>query len=116
MTIDKTSEQFNARFTELDLTEKNNFKLFHFVNYCLYYILEDAKSEQLDKLIFIADSNILILNKNNLLLGSIEFLTEIIKNWDVSYPEPGFTKKDDTSHDRNKDRAAGIYFNKVKGI
>ena len=39
MTIDKTSDQFFTYFKELDLTEENNFKLFHFVNYCLYYIL-----------------------------------------------------------------------------
>ena len=115
MTIDKEPEQFDVRFADLDLTDKNNFKIFHFVNYCLYYILEDAKSEQLDKLIFIADTNVLTLNKNDLLLMSIDSLNEIIKSWDVAYPEPGFTKKDNTSHDRNKDRAPGIYYNKTKG-
>jgi hypothetical protein len=115
MTIDKSAEQFNIRFANIDLTEENNFKLFHFVNYCLYYILEDAKSEQLDKLIFIADTNVLTLNKNDLSNMSINTLTKIIKSWEVAYPEPGFTKKDNTSHDRNKDRAPGIYFNKTKG-
>jgi hypothetical protein len=109
MTIDKEPEQFDTRFAELDLTDKNNFKVFHFVNYCLYYILEDAKSETLDKLIFIADTNVLILNKNDLLNMSFESLNDIIKSWEVAYPEPGFTKKDNISHDRNKDRAPGIF-------
>ena len=115
MTIDKEPQQFNIRFADIDLTEENNFKLFHFVNYCLYYILEDAKSEHLDKLIFIADTNVLTLNKNDLSNMSINALTKIIKSWEVAYPEPGFTKKDNTSNDRNKDRAPGIYFNKTKG-
>ena len=39
MTIDKEPEQFDIRFADLDLTDKNNFKVFHFVNYCLYKIL-----------------------------------------------------------------------------
>lgn len=103
------NKQFQLRFSELDLTDKNNFKLFHFVNYCLYYILEDAKSESLDKLIFVSNKENLILSKNDLLNLSKEELSIKIKNWEVSYPTPGFTKKDNTSHDRNKDRAPGIY-------
>lgn len=109
MTINKEPQQFDVRFADLDLTDKNNFKVFHFVNYCLYYILEDAKSETLDKLIFIADTNVLTLNKNDLLNMSFESLNDIIKSWEVAYPEPGFTKKDNISHDRNKDRAPGIF-------
>lgn len=109
MTIDKEPQQFDIRFADLDLTDKNNFKLFHFVNYCLYYILEDAKSESLDKLIFVSNKENLILSKNDLLNLSKEELFIKIKNWEVSYPTPGFTKKDNTSHDRNKDRAPGIY-------
>lgn len=96
------------RFNEIDLTNENNFKLFHFVNYCLYYILEDAKNENLDKLIFISNDDILVVNTKMLLNNSTESFNNILSGWNIDFPNPGFTKTN-ISHDRNKNRAPGIY-------
>lgn len=110
------NQEFKPRFLDLDLSEKENFKLFHFVNYCLYYILIDAKSENLNKLIFISENNALVLNINILLNYDKKQVLTLINDWEVSYPKAGFTKTDKTSHDRNKDRAPGIYFKKENNI
>lgn len=96
------------KFNEIDLTNENNFKLFHFVNYCLYYILEDAKNENLDKLIFISNNDILVVNTEMLLNNSAESLNNILLGWNIDFPNPGFTKTN-ISHDRNKNRAPGIF-------
>lgn len=98
------------KFITMDLSNEDNFKIFHIVNYCLYYILFDAASENISKLIFIGNKDILILTRDLLLNGSLEQLIEILKDWDIAYPTSGLTKKDAQSHDRNKDKAPGIYF------
>lgn len=102
--------EFETRFNNLDLTDDKNFKCFHFINYCLYYILVDAKLENLDKLIFISDENSLVLNKEFLLTCELDEFTNLVMDWEISYPESGFTKETNESHDRNKNRAPGIYF------
>ena len=89
-----------------------NFKVFHFVNYCLYYMLEDAKSENLDKLIFISETNVLILKKDFLLTCKLEEIMQVLTNWEIAFPDSGLTKDKNESHDRNKNRAPGIYFKK----
>jgi hypothetical protein len=111
ITINHYEGKYNCRFTELDLSDKNNFKIFHFVNYCLYYMYVDAKSENLDKLLFISNKEALILSKNFLENCTIDEIKPIIKNWEIFYPESGFDSKK-TSHDRNKNRAPGIYYKK----
>ena len=104
------NKSFKPRFLELDLTDNKNFKLFHFVNYCLYYMLEDAKSENLDKLIFMSNNKSLVLSKKMLETYTKDKLNKLIENVEIAYPENGFTKSKYESHDRNKNRAPGIYF------
>lgn len=104
--------EFKPRFSDIDLTNKKNFKVFHFVNYCLYYMLEDAKSENLDKLIFISETNVLILKKDFLLTCKLEEIMQVLTNWEIAFPDSGLTKDKNESHDRNKNRAPGIYFKK----
>lgn len=97
------------RFTDMDLSNEDNFKIFNMVNYCLYYILFDASSENISKLIFIGNNDILILDKQLLLHGDLHLLQNILIDWEVAYPTSGLTKRDAMSHDRNKDKAPGIY-------
>lgn len=108
------NKTFKPRFIEEDLTNDKIFKLFHLVNYCLYYIKEDAKSENLDKLIFMSNSKVSVLTKKMLETLSKDELIKLIEDIEIAYPEDGFTKSDQTSHDRNKNRAPGIYFKENK--
>jgi len=110
-TLTINNKEFKSiRFNNLDLTNKENFKIFHFMNFCLYYILEDAKHENLDQLIFSSNMYLLILSKTFLLTASKEEFLQKISNWEIAYPDSGFTKEKNESHDRNKNRAPGIYF------
>ena len=78
------------KFINLDLSNEDTFKIFHIVNYCLYYIQVDAASENIDKLIFIANNELLILSKELLLNGTLDELKIILNHWHIAYPTSRF--------------------------
>jgi hypothetical protein len=52
----------------------------------------------------------LVLSKKMLETYTKDKLNKLIENVEIAYPENGFTKSKYESHDRNKNRAPGIYF------
>lgn len=103
----------NIRFFSEDLTDKENYKVFSIINYCLYYINVDAEDENLNELLFIGNSKILKLTKEFLTNCTFSAAKSVLKDWNISYPESEFTEKNKISHDRNKNRAPGVYQNRL---
>jgi hypothetical protein len=99
----------NIKFFAEDLTDKENYKVFSIINYCLYYINVDAEDENLNELLFIGNSKILKLTKEFLTNCTFSTAKSVLKDWNISYPESEFTEKNKISHDRNKNRAPGVY-------
>jgi hypothetical protein len=69
----------------------------------------DAEDENLNELLFIGNSKILKLTKEFLTNCTFSTAKSVLKDWNISYPESEFTEKNKISHDRNKNRAPGVY-------
>jgi hypothetical protein len=92
---------------DIDLMNADNFKLWHFVNYCNYYLNFDAKKEELFGILFI--SNVECLAITNDVLKNIDYIKfkKEFNNFNITYPGSEITK-DNKTNDRQKNRTITV--------
>lgn len=95
---------------DLDLMDKENFKLWHIINYCLYYIEYDAVGENLYGVLFSTNKNMLCITHEFLRNPNIEKMKNELKDFDIVYPKREINKNEDKMNDRMKNRAPGLIF------